>query len=74
MINGLLQKPMTKQQVSVYIDTHLLAAVDRLTPDRDVAIEDALAAWCDRQMKARAHNSFEAQRRRQDQDETGWLV
>lgn len=65
---------MTKQQVSVHIDTRLLAAVDRLTPDRDVAIEDALAAWCDRQMQARAHDSFETQRRRQDQDETGWLV
>jgi metal-responsive CopG/Arc/MetJ family transcriptional regulator len=69
---------MTKDHISVSIDTHLLATVEQLAADlavnRDDAIEAAIKDWCDRQAKLRVQQAYEQQRRRQEQDETGWLV
>jgi len=65
---------MPKQQISVSIDTQILDYIDQVAPDREAIIDEALRLWCDRHNKAQVQRAYEAQRRRQDQDETGWLV
>lgn len=65
---------MPKQSISVPIDTQILDYIDQVTSDREAVIDEALRLWCDRHNKAQAQRVYDAQRRYQDQDETGWLV
>ncbi len=60
--------------ITVTLDADLLAKLDRLTEDRDRAIASGIKLWCDRQSGYRLRHAVEAQQRRHDEDETGWLV
>lgn len=66
-----------KQQVVVKIDAELLERLDRLTGDRDQAIESAIRLWCDQQSNNVGkilQRSAQVHQQRHDNDETGWLV
>lgn len=66
-----------KQQVVIKIDAELLGRLDRLTGDRDQAIESAIRFWCDQQSNnvgKMLQQSAQVHQQRHDNDETGWLV
>jgi metal-responsive CopG/Arc/MetJ family transcriptional regulator len=44
-----MHSDLSKQQVVIKIDAELLGRLDRLTDDRDQAIEAAIQLWCNQQ-------------------------
>jgi metal-responsive CopG/Arc/MetJ family transcriptional regulator len=72
-----MQSDLGKQQVVVSLDADLLERLDRLTGDRNQAIESAIRLWCDQQsdnVGKMLQRSAQAHQQRHDNDETGWLV
>ena len=60
-------------QHSLSVDADVVEEVDKLTSDRDGAMDD-LPLWCDRQAENELQKSATARKLRHDTDETGWLV
>jgi metal-responsive CopG/Arc/MetJ family transcriptional regulator len=72
-----MQSDLGKQQVVVSLDAVLLERLDRLTGDRNQAIESAIRLWCDQQsdnVGKMLQRSAQVHQQRHDNDETGWLV
>ncbi|NJL39361.1 MAG: hypothetical protein HC840_04520 [Leptolyngbyaceae cyanobacterium RM2_2_4] len=72
-----MQSDLGKQQVVVSLDADLLERLDRLTGDRNQAIESAIRLWCDQQSNnvgKLLQRSAQVHQQRHDNDETGWLV
>lgn len=63
-----------RQQFSIDLDPALMAQIDRLSDDRDQAIEEALRLWCQQQTEAKRLRSSDYHQGRHDSDEVGWLV
>jgi hypothetical protein len=72
-----MHSDLGKQQVVIKIDAELLGRLDRLTDDRDQAIEAAIQLWCNQQsdnVGKILQRSAQIHQQRHDNDETGWLV
>ncbi|MFW6295629.1 MAG: hypothetical protein ACOC04_00400 [Halothece sp.] len=63
-----------REEFTVSLDAALMEKVEKLTDDRNCAIEEALRLWVARQEEEKRHAMVNLRRQQQDEDETGWLI
>lgn len=62
----------SKQRISITVDAKLLQAIDQLTENRSMAVEEGLRLWHQQQIENQLHAFYQSQKQPDRQFDRDW--